>query len=303
MVRGTFSLALIVTLVATSLAQVAAPPETASVAVKAVPIASGKVTLSPENTLIQFVGTHLGDSPDPRTGNFQKFQGELSVDAKAKTLKSVQVEIDIASLWTPLPPLTTHLNSPDFFDSRQFPTATFKSTSIEPGSDSAEATIHGELTLHGESKEIEFPATLAWSDKDLSLKAAFVLDRNDFGMTFGAEKVHKDVMMTIAVGAPTAKAGGSEENGPPRGEFDPTAMFKQWDADSNDSLAGDEIPERMKQRLADIDTDKNGEISKTEFEARMRQFGRGGPGGGGPGGGQGDRPARAKQRPQRPTEE
>src|SRR5688572_8082801 len=74
----------------------------ASAAVAApVPIEAGKVTLSPENTKIEFVGVHLPPKqPDPRTGGFEKFSGKLEVDVAAKALKSINVEIDATSLWT-----------------------------------------------------------------------------------------------------------------------------------------------------------------------------------------------------------
>jgi polyisoprenoid-binding protein YceI len=72
------------------------------------------------------------------------------------------------------------------------------------------------------------------------------------------------------------------------GRFDPDAMFARFDADGDGKLAGEEIPDRMRENLAEIDTDKDGAISKEEFQARMQQFrgGRGGQGGG-PGGGAG----------------
>jgi polyisoprenoid-binding protein YceI len=97
-----------------------------------VPIKEGKVELNARNTTIQFVGTHVGDRPDPRTGYFTKFAGELAVDEAAKAPESVTVEIDTTSLTTPIGRLTGHLQSPDFFDVRQFPKASFESTKIEP---------------------------------------------------------------------------------------------------------------------------------------------------------------------------
>ena len=53
-----------------------------------VAIANGKVALTPQNTTIQFVGTHTGDEPNPRTGYFTKFTGELAIDEASKTLLS-----------------------------------------------------------------------------------------------------------------------------------------------------------------------------------------------------------------------
>src|SRR5207247_1917380 len=90
---------------------------------KPVPIKSGVALLTPENSKIEFVGTHVGAKPDPRTGGFEKFTGRAEVDPATKTLKSLSVDIETGSLWTQFPMLTNHLNSPDFFDTREYPAA------------------------------------------------------------------------------------------------------------------------------------------------------------------------------------
>lgn len=75
------------------------------------------------------------------------------------------------------------------------------------------------------------------------------------------------------------------------GGFDPAAFFADRDADGDGKLSGDEIPERMQERVEELDTDGDGSISKEEFDAagppagRGGRGGRGGPGGGAPGGG------------------
>lgn len=100
-------------------------------------------------------------------------------------------------------------------------------------------------------------------------------------------------------GAGSGRGGPGGAGGPPgagggggRGGFDPGAFFARMDQDENGKLTGDEIPGRMKENLADIDTDKDDAISKEEFLANMAKMsgGRGGRGGGGGGGGAGGGP-------------
>lgn len=155
-----------------------------------------EVTLSPDNTLIQFVGTHVGDKPDPRTGKFGKFKGTAkAADGK---LTSVAVTIETASLETEIDKLTNHLKNADFFDVRRHPEAKFTSTKIEYGDDGT-AKITGDLTLLDKTKSITFPAKVTVG-KDVKLNAEFVIDRLEFGMDYSPDKVHKDVTMTIKVG-------------------------------------------------------------------------------------------------------
>ncbi len=84
-------------------------------------------------------------------------------------------------------------------------------------------------------------------------------------------------------GAPGGGGGG------PGGGFDPEAFFAERDNDGDGILTGVEISERMRGRMEEIDTDKDGAVTKEEFLAsRPQGGGRGGPGGpgaGGPGGG------------------
>ncbi len=175
----------------------------ASADLKAVAIEAGVATLSPENTKIVFVGTHSGAKPDPRTGGFGKFTGKAEVDADAKTLKAVSVEIETGSLWTQIEMLTNHLKNADFFDVKEHPKAAFQSTKIEAGDAAGSVTITGNLTLHGAAKEISFPATVSITDAGLTLSSKFTIDRTEFGMTFGEGKVEKDVSLTVVIGEKT----------------------------------------------------------------------------------------------------
>jgi polyisoprenoid-binding protein YceI len=175
------------------------------------------VALTPENTRIQFVGTHSGDRPDPRTGGFEKFKGTMELDPGSGALKSVAVEIDTQSLWTEIPKLTTHLRSVDFFEVRQFPTATFKSTGIKQAA-GGKYEITGNLTLHGVTKEIKFPAVLKSGPDGPVLRSEFKIDRTAFGMTWGPDRVEKEVALTVIVGEKVEPGKGKRgAGGPARG--------------------------------------------------------------------------------------
>ncbi len=155
------------------------------------------VALTEANTKVEFIGVHVGDKPDPRKGSFAKLNGSAILDMGS--LKAVTVEFDTDSLTTELPPLTTHLKSPDFFDVKQHPTAKFESTTIEPGAD-GKVNVTGNLTLLGVTKPITMPATVS-TEGGLKLTAEFSIDRTEFGMTYGDGKVEKIVAMTVTIGS------------------------------------------------------------------------------------------------------
>ncbi|MEX2142788.1 MAG: YceI family protein [Pirellulales bacterium] len=159
------------------------------------------VKLTPANTRIQFIGTHVGPKPDSkaRVGTFQKFSGQAVLADDKKSLESAAVDIEAGSLQTFDGKLTRHLNSDDFLDTRSFPTATFKSTRIVKD-DQGKTQLIGDLTLHGVTKEISFPADVTIDDQGLSLKAEFTIDRTDYGMDRMLDRVEKPVAITVTVG-------------------------------------------------------------------------------------------------------
>jgi polyisoprenoid-binding protein YceI len=175
---------------------------TGAVFAEPVPIAQGVATISPANSKITFVGTHSGDKPDPRTGGFAKFTGTVAVDPATKAVIKITADIDTTSLFTPIPKLTDHLKSADFFEVREYPTAKFESTKIVSGN-SGTAVVTGKLTLHGKTQEISFPVTTMVTAEGLTLKSEFTINRSEFGMTYGAGKVEDKVSLTVVVGEKT----------------------------------------------------------------------------------------------------
>ena len=90
----------------------------------------------------------------------------------------------------------------DFFETDKFPSAKFVSTKIETGK-SGRGLMTGELTLHGETKEIQFPIEVQMKDGGLILQSKFKLDRSKFGMDQMLSGVDKMVDIEIVVGQPT----------------------------------------------------------------------------------------------------
>lgn len=189
----------------------------------AIETANGKAVckLAPNNTKVEFVGTHVGDDPKPRLGGFASFEGTIEVvDGQPN---SIEVEFEIASIWTEFDNLTKHLMNADFFEADKFPNASFKSTGITVLGD-GNCTIAGELTLHGKTDKIEFPAKFKVTTDGLILTSEFTLDRTRFGMDKMTDGVNAEVSLTVCVGQATRGVESKEGNG----------------SDSNDQAAMDD---------------------------------------------------------------
>ena len=149
------------------------------------------------------MGIHVGDDPKPRLGGFANFQGIAIIDPDKQVVSSLLLDITVDSVWTQFEKLTGHLKNADFFDTGKFPIAQFVSTSLEADAN-GQYTITGNLTLHGVTKQIAFPAAAKVDESGLLLKAKFQLDRSEFGMDQMLSGVDKMVVIEFVIGEKTA---------------------------------------------------------------------------------------------------
>ena len=158
--------------------------------------------ITPENSKIEFVGSKVTGKHD---GGFKQFQGEVQVaDGKVSHAK---VTLDATSLWSDNERLTRHLKSADFFDVEKYPTAVFETTSISGEGDNSKVT--GNLTMHGITKQISFPAKININDDAVTLAAEFSINRFDFEMKYAGKAddlIRENVVLRLDVKA-TAKQG------------------------------------------------------------------------------------------------
>lgn len=159
-------------------------------------VSAQSVKLTPKNTKIGFVGTKPNGK---HVGGFSKFSGTITFPSSTSAGK-ISVTIQTTSLFSDNAKLTRHLKSPDFFNVRNKPKATFVSTKIA-ASDAKGAThnITGKLTLLGKTKSITFPATIGRSGDRPTLQSTFYIDRTQFGMTYGRGKINDKVKITVQV--------------------------------------------------------------------------------------------------------
>ena len=145
-------------------------------------------------------------------GHFNVISGTLHIDEQNPANSAVDAQADAASIDTRDERRDGHLKSPDFFDVANFPTITFKSTSVEPTGD-GEYNVTGNLTMHGVTKPVVFKAEYSGQMKDAfgnlraGLSARAKINREDWGLTWnaaleaGGVLVSKDVNIEIDLSA------------------------------------------------------------------------------------------------------
>lgn len=105
---------------------------------------------------------HAGIST--QTIKFERFDGEILLDKGTPSQSSVDIRIDINSVRSNIAAFDEHLKSDDFFDTAQYPEATFKSTAVkQTGANRYHVT--GDLTIKGKTHPITLVATKTFDDK------------------------------------------------------------------------------------------------------------------------------------------
>jgi polyisoprenoid-binding protein YceI len=98
-----------------------------------------------------------------------------------------------------------HLRSADFFDVENFPSITFKSTSITGSGKTFEAT--GNLTIHGTTNSVTLKGEVGgrttdpWGNDRVAYSVEGAIKRSDYGITFGTGMVGDDVKLTLEIQA------------------------------------------------------------------------------------------------------
>jgi polyisoprenoid-binding protein YceI len=151
--------------------------------------------LTGDNTKIEWTGTK---KEGKHVGGFKKLTGTVTCDGDPTKAK-IDVTIDTDSIFSDADGLTTHLKNKDFFDVKTNPTSTFKATKIEK--DGEKVKVTGDFTLCGKTKSITFPATVTEKDGTFTLAAEFKINRTDYGMKFGTDKIDEDVAIKLSVTA------------------------------------------------------------------------------------------------------
>jgi polyisoprenoid-binding protein YceI len=158
------------------------------------------------HTYPTFEADHLGGLSFWR-GKINSTSGTVTLDKEAQS-GTVNVTMDMKTIDFGHQGLNDHAQTPDLFDTAQFPTATFtgRLTNFRNGAPTA---VEGELTLHGVTK----PVTLTINSfmcKEHPMQrrevcgadASAKLNRSDFGVNFGQQMgFGMDVTLRISIEA------------------------------------------------------------------------------------------------------
>jgi len=120
-------------------------------------------------------------------GRFDKVAGAFDADEANPDAIKFDITVQAASVDTNVPQRDTHLKSSTFFDVKEFPTLTFKSSSVKKA-DEKKYDVTGDLTIHGVTKTVTVPMEYVGKSSSGPMgnragwATTFTINRSDYGM-------------------------------------------------------------------------------------------------------------------------
>ncbi|RKU14114.1 polyisoprenoid-binding protein [Candidatus Poribacteria bacterium] len=155
---------------------------------------------------VLFRAKHLGVSYN--YGRFNEFSGSIMMDETDVPKSKVEFEVKTASVDTANEKRDQHLRSPDFFNAKQFPVITFKSTKVSAKAGQENMLeVTGDFALHGVKKSITVDVEITGKGKHpqdgelIGFETTFGIKRSEYGMTYGMQGVSDDIRITVSIEA------------------------------------------------------------------------------------------------------
>ncbi|MDO9608905.1 MAG: YceI family protein [Brevundimonas sp.] len=164
-------------------------------------VTAGAYDLDSGHGKITWSVNHLGFST--YTGQFVNVKAELKLDVANPSASTLTATIPLTDVAPNDDKLKGHLQTADFFDTANHPTATFVSRSVTVDADDAnEATVVGDLTLRGVTKpvtiEVEFnQAGTAMGAYKAGFDGEATIKRSDFGINYALPAVSDEVKLHL----------------------------------------------------------------------------------------------------------
>jgi polyisoprenoid-binding protein YceI len=139
-------------------------------------------------------------------GMFTSMKGTVVVDEANPARSSINIEVDANSVYTHNEQRDNHLRGPDFFNTRQFPTITFKSTQVRRINANT-VQVRGDLTIRGVTRPITASVTLTGKGKNpqgkdiIGFETTFTIRRSEFGIRYGLPGLGDEVQVTLSIEA------------------------------------------------------------------------------------------------------
>lgn len=140
-------------------------------------------------------------------GRFNEFSGNITLDKDDTSKSKVDFQVKTESIDSANAKRDQHLRSPDFFNAKQFPVLTFKSTEVSAKAGQENMLeVTGDFNLHGVKKSITIDVEItgekkSQADEIIGFLTTFEIKRSEYGFDFALEGVDDEIQITVSVEA------------------------------------------------------------------------------------------------------
>lgn len=218
---------------------------------------------------------------DEADGRFENFVGKIVLrDGKLAGKQGHFVTVDLGSVAAENPELMARLKSEDPLNTRKFPIARFQIIDIKSLEDGM-SDVSGVLDFHGVGQRISFPASVSLSGKEtiLDVSAELTINLSDFelGSDFGESTIMINlnampgepqslVLQDTTVSEEETRRGLKGKGAGAKGKGRRMSR-EEWE-----NLSEEERQERRRQRVAEMDTNQDGNLGRDEVPEQAWQF-------------------------------
>ena len=140
---------------------------------------TGAWTIDADRSHVAFTVKHMGFMNEAGTMPISEGTIVVGEDLGAST---VTADLDPTGFDTGNAKRDNHVRSSDFLDIEQFPTAHYRSIGVEARG--ASFSVHGELTVHGQTRPVTLVGEVTSNDDgEAAITASTTVNRSDFGVT------------------------------------------------------------------------------------------------------------------------
>jgi polyisoprenoid-binding protein YceI len=177
-----------------------APAQTPAQPTMPAPSRGAAYDVDPVHSAIVFGITHMGAGYF--YGRFNEPAGTFSFNADDPSTASFDIKLLADRVDTGNGKRDGHLKSADFFNAKQFPDITFKSTSVKKQGKGFQ--VAGNLTLHGVTKPVtaeleHIGSKTTERGAKCGFRGSFKIKRSDFGITFMPDGLGDEVTVLIGL--------------------------------------------------------------------------------------------------------
>lgn len=157
---------------------------------------NGEWVLDEAHSYVDFSIRHLLATSK---GSFQKVYGNVNFDGENT---SIEVIMDVNSIYTGNEKRDNHLRSDEFFDVAKYPQIKFVSNKVEKTENGYMA--HGQLTMRDVTKDVVFnfvylgKQDTPWGFPSAAFNGTLKVNKNEFGLTYGGSMLGEEVTVDFS---------------------------------------------------------------------------------------------------------